>query len=123
NPKAVLVDWLFPLLSLPFALIAADDRFPHLARLWLLALLGCTLGIAGFLARNGLPVLWSGERLGFHLQRPLGIGLYGGCFVILLLGTWRNWWQSARPWRWLVRAGGVVLLALYGEVLITAQSR
>jgi O-antigen ligase len=123
KPEAALVDWLFPLLFAPFALIAAEDRLRHLARLWLLALAGCTAGVAAYLLERGPAVLWSGARLGFHLDRPLGIGLYAGCFVVLLLGTGRLWWQAPGPWRWPARAGGLALLALYVQVLITAQSR
>ena len=123
KPGAVLVDWLFPLLFLPFALIEPEDRLRLVARLWLLALLGCTLGVLAFLVKRGPAVLWSGERLGFHLARAPGIGLYAGTFLLLLLGTWRTWWQATGPWRWPLRILGVALFALYAQVLITAQNR
>lgn len=118
----VLVDWMLPLAFAPLLLASLTDPVRQTTTLWLCALAGCTVGIVSFLAARGIDVLWSGERLGFHLKRPLGIGLYAGCFVILLVGTWRRWWHAAR-WRVAASLGAIGSIVLYLEVLISAQNR
>jgi O-antigen ligase len=61
--------------------------------------------------------------LGFHLDRPLGIGLYAGCFIVFLLGTTRLWWHAGGKWTLPARIGGLAALLLYAQVLISAQNR
>ena len=115
-------DWMAPLAFAPLAALPTSDRVRRTAALWLTALVGCSTGIVTFLSVRGIDVLWSDERLGFHLDRPLGIGLYAGCFVLVAAGTWRYWWFAPR-YRWPARLLGVATLLLYFQVLVTAQSR
>lgn len=117
-----LEDWLSPLTFVLLAALPARDRLARADRLWLLTIGGCTAGIAAFLYQQGIHSLWSGERLGFHLNRPLGIGLYAGCFLILVAANWRRWWYAA-AYRGPARIAGVMALILFLEVLITAQNR
>lgn len=124
KPQAGFVDWLAPLtFALLATLVPATARLAWLRRLWLLAMAGCALGVLGFLVMRGPMVLWSGERLGFHLNRPLGIGLYAGVFIVVLGATARRWWMLDGAWCWPVRALGVALLGLYMQVLVSAQNR
>ncbi|WP_347278783.1 O-antigen ligase family protein [Plasticicumulans sp.] len=124
KPQSGWLDWMTPLVFATLAvLIPPGCRLPWLRRLWALALLGCTLGVIGFLIGRGPLVLWSGERLGFHLNRPLGIGLYAGVFVVGLVAARQQWWSLAPPWRWPLRIGGLMLLALHLQVLASAQNR
>lgn len=118
----VFNDWMLVLAFAPLATLPGTDPIRRTAILWACALAGCTLGIADFLFSRGISVLWSGERLGFHLNRPLGIGLYAGCFVIMLVGLWRYWWNAPK-WRWQLRIGAVAAILAYLEVLATAQNR
>jgi O-antigen ligase len=122
DSAGVFEDWMFLLLFAPLAALPVTDRVKRAGLLWGLAMLGFTLGIADFLHLRGVQVLWSGERLGFHLAKPLGIGLYAGCFLIVVAATWR-WWWNARAWRWPVRVLGLATLGLNLEVLITVQNR
>lgn len=122
--QAGYIDWLAPLAFAALAaLVPAGQGRRWLARLWGLALAGCTLGVLGFLIARGPAVLWSGERLGFHLNRPLGIGLYAGVFLVLLVANARRAWSVAGPWRWPLRIGGLGLIALHAQVLVSAQNR
>ncbi|NMG43325.1 hypothetical protein GPA22_06210 [Aromatoleum toluvorans] len=121
--RNVFVDWLFVPLFAVLALLPCADPLQRIRRLWLLSMLGFSLGIIGFLYRTGIGVLWSGERLGFHLERPLGIGLYAGCFLIALVTTWRQWWFAPPPWRWPARVAGIAFTALFAQVLIATQNR
>lgn len=124
RPAAGYVDWLAPL---SFVLLASLMSPAHWRRwlclLWLLALAGCTIGVLGFLLAKGPMILWSDQRLGFHLNRALGIGLYAGVFLILLVASARYWWQVASPWRWPVRVLALALILLYGQVQFSAQNR
>ncbi|HJV28416.1 MAG TPA: O-antigen ligase family protein [Aromatoleum sp.] len=118
----VFNDWMLALAFVPLATLPGTDPIRRTAVLWGYALAGCTVGIAEFLFARGISVLWSGERLGFHLNRPLGIGLYAGCFVIMLVGLWRYWWNAAK-WRWQLRIGAIATILVYLEVLATSQNR
>lgn len=124
KPQAGYIDWLAPLAFAALAaLVPAGQRLRWLQRLWGLAIAGCTLGVLGFLIARGPALLWSGERLGFHLSRPLGIGLYAGVFLVLLAAGARRAWPVAGPWRWPLRIAGFALMALYAQVLVSAQNR
>lgn len=123
TPKDVFIDWLFVPVFALLAILPCDDPVRRLRRLWLLAMLGFAFGVISFLWQRGLPVLWSGKRLGFHLSRPLGVGLYAGAFAVALMATTRLWWSVAGGLRWPARITGVALIALNLEVLLTAQNR
>lgn len=123
TPKDVFIDWLFVPLFALLALLPCDDPVRRLRRLWMLAMLGFALGVASFLWQRGLAVLWSGDRLGFHLNRALGVGLYAGCFAVALIATARQWGAVAGSLRWPARIAGVALIGLNLEVLLTAQNR
>lgn len=124
KPQAGYVDWLAPLAFAALAaLVPAGQHLRWLQWLWGLAIAGCTLGVLGFLIARGPAVLWSGERLGFHLNRPLGIGLYAGVFLVLLAAGTRRAWSVAGPWRWPLRIAGIALFALHVQVLVSAQNR
>lgn len=124
KPQAGFVDWLAPLtFALLATLVPATARLAWLRRLWLLAMAGCALGVLGFLIARGPGVLWSGERLGYHLNRPLGIGLYAGVFVVVLVASARCWWACAGRWRWPVRIAGLAAIVLFLQVLVGAQNR
>ena len=123
TPKDVFIDWLFVPLFALLALLPCEDPVRRLRRLWMLALLGFALGVANFLWQRGLAVLWSGDRLGFHLNRALGVGLYAGCFAVALIATARQWGAVAGSLRWPARIAGVALIGLNLEVLLTAQNR
>jgi O-antigen ligase len=99
------------------------DPVRRLRLLWLLAMLGFAAGVLGFLGRQGIDVLWSGARLGFHLKRPLGIGLYAGCFAIILITTYRLWWSMSGVWRWPARFVVFSLILLFAQVMIASQNR
>ena len=123
TPKEVFIDWLFVPVFALLALLPCEDPVRRLRRLWMLAMLGFTLGVISFLWQRGLSVLWSGERLGFHLSRALGVGLYAGAFAVALIGTARLWWSVAGTLRWPARITGIALIALNLEVLLTTQNR
>ncbi|MBL8447835.1 MAG: O-antigen ligase family protein [Zoogloeaceae bacterium] len=123
DPAGSLVDWLFPLLFLPFATLLGRNPCRRTAQLWALMLAGFLLGALGFLIRKGPTILWGGERLGFHLDRPLGIGLYAGTFLVLLVATWSRWGRQPSPWRWPARLLGTMGILLLGQMLISAQNR
>lgn len=123
DPAGGFLDWLLPLLFLPLAAMPAAQGLGRLAALWLLALLGHMAGVLGFLHERGVAVLWSGERLGFHLERPLGVGLYAGAFLLLLLATGKHWWNKPGPWQWPIRGLGAALLAMQFQILLAAQNR
>lgn len=123
DPVGGYVDWLFPLLFLPMAAFTQRGGLPRLAGLWLLALLGLLTGVLAFLAGHGWTTLWSGARLGFHLERPLGVGLYAGTFLLVLVATGRLWWSAPAPWRWPARGLGLALVALLLQVVLSAQNR
>lgn len=123
KPTDVFIDWLWPLLFAPLAMLPCQDRLRRLKNLWLLAMLGFSFGIGAYLWQRGLDVLWSGERLGFHLDRPLGVGLYAGSFALVLIATARQWWAVTGAWRWPTRMAGVVLVALNLQVLLSTQNR
>jgi O-antigen ligase len=123
EPQAVMVEWLYvPLFTLLAAMPNADP-VKRLRLLWLLAMLGFAVGVLGFLGRQGIEVLWSGARLGFHLKRPLGIGLYAGCFAIILIATYRLWWSMSGVWRWPARFVVFSLILLFAQVVIASQNR
>ena len=121
--KEVFIDWLAVLVYALLAALPTASPLARLRHLWLLAGLGFVAGIASFLAREGVAVLWSGARLGFHLDRALGIGLYAGCLLILLVATAHLWWPLRGAWRWPVRIGAMVTMLLLAQVLITTQNR
>ncbi len=123
DPAGSLMDWIFPLLFLPFAALLGDDPRRRIGLLWLLMLSGFLLGTLGFLIRMGPAVLWEGERLGFHLDRPLGIGLYAGTFLVLLIATWPLWARRNGSWRWPILGLGLVGIVFLGQMLISAQNR
>lgn len=123
TPKEVFIDWLFVPMFALLAILPCDDPVRRLRRLWMLAMLGFTFGVISFLWQRGLGVLWSGERLGFHLNRALGVGLYAGAFAVALIATARIWWSVAGTLRWPARITGVALIALNLEVLLTTQNR
>ncbi len=123
DQKDVFIDWLFVPIFALLAAIPCDDPVTRMRRLWLLAGLGFVVGIVGFLWSKGLPSLWSGERLRFHLDRPLGVGLYAGCLAIALIATAKHWWTVGGRYRWPLRIGGVVLAALFLQVVISTRNR
>lgn len=123
TPKEVFIDWLFVPMFALLAILPCDDPVRRLRRLWMLAMLGFTFGVISYLWQRGLGVLWSGERLGFHLNRALGVGLYAGAFAVALIATARIWWSVAGTLRWPARIAGIALIALNLEVLLTAQNR
>ena len=123
TPKEVFIDWLFVPMFALLAILPCDDPVRRLRRLWMLAMLGFTFGVISYLWQRGLGVLWSGERLGFHLNRALGVGLYAGAFAVALIATARLWWSVAGTLRWPARIAGIALIALNLEVLLTAQNR
>ncbi|WP_323001312.1 O-antigen ligase family protein [Denitromonas sp.] len=123
TPKEVFIDWLFVPMFALLAILPCEDPVRRLRRLWMLAMLGFTFGVISYLWQRGLGVLWSGERLGFHLNRALGVGLYAGAFAVALIATARLWWSVAGTLRWPARIAGIALIALNLEVLLTAQNR
>ena len=123
TPKEVFIDWLFVPMFALLAILPCEDPVRRLRRLWMLAMLGFTFGVISYLWQRGLGVLWSGERLGFHLNRALGVGLYAGAFAVALIATARIWWSVAGTLRWPARITGVALIALNLEVLLTTQNR
>ncbi|QID16664.1 O-antigen ligase family protein [Nitrogeniibacter mangrovi] len=123
DQKAVFIDWFFVLVFAMLAALPTRDRVARVHQLWLLAGAGFLVGIVGYLWTKGFMALWSDERLRFHLDRPLGIGLYAGCLAIALLGTTRQWWRVAGPWRWPVRIGAMATIALFVQVVISTQNR
>lgn len=123
DPAGDFRNWLYLLVFMPLAALPCADPLARVRLLWLLAMAGFCAGITSFLALNGVAALWSGERLGFHLGRPLGVGLYAGCFAIVLLFTARLWWNCSGRWRWPLRIGAIVLIALFVQVVVGAQNR
>lgn len=123
DPAGGFRAWMYLLVFAALAALPCADPVARVRRLWLLAMAGFGAGIAGFLMQHGIATLWSGERLGVHLSRPLGAGLYAGCFAIVLLFTARLWWNGPGRWRWPVRIGAIVLIALFVQVLVGAQNR
>ena len=124
NPEDDVRSWLYILLFAPLAALPVQNPMHRVRMLWLLAMTGFALGVGTFLFEHGLDVLWSGRRLGFHLNRPLGAGLYAGCFALALLFTLRNWWrrkEGGTPW--LKRIAGIGLIVLFAQVMISAQNR
>ncbi len=123
DPADDVRNWLYILVFAPLAALPCADPVARVRLLWLLAMAGFCAGIASFLAFSGVGALWSGERLGFHLNRPLGVGLYAGCFAIMLLFTARLWWNAGGRWRWPLRFGAIALIALFVQVVVGAQNR
>ena len=124
NPEDDVRSWLYILLFAPLAALPVQNPMHRVRMLWLLAMTGFALGVGTFLVEHGLDVLWSGDRLGFHLNRPLGAGLYAGCFALALLFTLRHWWrhkEGRTPW--LKRIAGIALIVLFAQVMISAQNR
>lgn len=110
---------------LSFAVLAAGaaDPLRRVRHLWLLAMGGFALGVLGYFFSEGLGPLLAGERLGFHLRRSLGVGLYAGAFFLMLLFTAPQWWQVAGGLRWPARLGGIGMLMLCLLVMIASQNR
>lgn len=122
QPRRGFLDWLWPLL---FALIAIDrnNAVQRVSLVWLAAMTGFAIGVVSYFLSQGIGPLLSGARLGFHLQRPLGAGLYAGAFLLSLAFTAQFWWRVDGRWRWPARLGGAAMLLLCSVVLIGSQNR
>lgn len=120
---AVLVDWLAVLVFALLGALPCRDPVARVRLLWQLAMLGFILGAATFISDRGVASLWSGDRIGLHLNRPLGVGLYAGCFAIALIATSRHWWNGGSRYRWPLRLAGIASTALFLQVLVSAQNR
>jgi O-antigen ligase len=123
DQQAVFIDWAFVPLFALLAAVPGGDRLARLRWLWLLAGAGFLVGVLTYLWGKGFAALWSGERLRFHLDRALGIGLYAGCLAIALIATAQLWWRRPGPWRWPVRIGAMLLIALFLQVVVSTQNR
>jgi O-antigen ligase len=123
KPQKAITAWLSVPLFVLLAAMPNTDPLQRLRMLWLLAMMGFTFGVLGFLGKEGVEVLWSGERLGFHLKRPLGIGLYAGSFAIMLIATHRLWWSISGVWHWPTRLVAFSLILLFTQVVIASQNR
>lgn len=117
--------WVLILLFAPLATLCRRPAAHHVRNLWILSMAGFSIGTLGYLYENGLDILWSGHRLGFHLNRPLGAGLYAGCFALALALTVGQWWGSMRCGNMTIarRIIGIGLIALFVTVVIAAQNR
>jgi O-antigen ligase len=122
DTRGGFLDWLWPLL---FAPLAVDRRNPlqRVQTLWLLAMAGFAAGVGGYFLSAGVGPLLAGERLGFHLRRPLGVGLYAGAFLLSLAFTAPLWWRVEGGWRWPARVGAIAVILLCAVVLVGAQNR
>lgn len=122
RPWRDFTDWAW---LLTFVALGAHrgDPIRRVRLLWLLAMGGFALSVGGYFAAHGFGPLLAGERLGFHLRRPLGVGLYAGAFFLMLLFTATQWWTIRGPLRLPARVAGTAMMLLSLLVLVAAQNR
>ncbi|MCU0833924.1 MAG: O-antigen ligase family protein [Chromatiaceae bacterium] len=122
RPWHDFTDWAW---LLTFVALGAGDTDPvqRVRLLWLLAMGGFALGVAGYFVAVGFEPLLAGERLGFHLRRPLGVGLYAGAFLLMVLFTAAQWWTVRGRLRFPARVLGTAMILQCFVVLVGAQNR
>jgi O-antigen ligase len=122
EPRRGFADWVWPLAFAPLA-VDSTRATKRVQQLWVLSMVGFAAGTVGYFVSNGFEPLLRGDRLGFHLDRPLGVGLYAGAFLLALLSTSPTWWRAGGRWRWAVRALAGLFVVLCLVVLLGSQNR
>lgn len=120
-----LGDWLLLLMFLPIAWHVAGS-LRRLTTVWLLALAGLLVGLAGYLDADTLGQALEGTRTGFHLKKPIAFSLYSGTAVLVLLLLAPRCWgrdHAPRRQRWLRVTAWLVVVLVLVEAMLLTQSR